>query len=48
MKYFDIKSNTYLEFNKENYKKHPKFEVGDHNKTILEKATLQINLKKFL
>ena len=48
MKPFDIKPNTYLEFNKENYKEHPKFKVGDHNKTYLQKVSLGINLKTFL
>ena len=30
MKPFDIKSSTYIDFNKENNKEKPKLEVGDH------------------
>ena len=30
MKSADVKSNTYIEFNKENNKEDPKCEVGDH------------------
>ena len=51
MKLADVKSSTYVDFNKENNKEDPKFEVGDHVKnieTFLEKVTLQIGLKKFL
>ena len=32
MKSVDVKSSTYIDFNKENNKKDPKFEVGDHVK----------------
>ena len=30
MKLVDVKSNTHIDFNKENNKEEPKFEVGDH------------------
>ena len=30
MKPIDLKSNTYIDFNKENNEEDPKFEVGDH------------------
>ena len=30
MKSVDVKSSTYIDFDKENDKKDPKFEVGDH------------------
>ena len=30
MKLVDVKSNTYIDFNKENNKEGPKFEVADH------------------
>ena len=30
MKPFDIKSSTYIDFNKENDKEEPKLDVGDH------------------
>ena len=30
MKRFDVKSSTYIDFNKENNKGEPKHEVGDH------------------
>ena len=30
MKPFDVKSNTYIDFNKENNEEDPKFEDGDH------------------
>ena len=30
MKLVDVKSNTHIDFNKENNKEDPKFEVGDH------------------
>ena len=32
MKPADVKSSTYADFNKENNKEDPKFEVGDHLK----------------
>ena len=32
MKSVDVKSSTYIDFNKENNKKDPRFEVGDHVK----------------
>ena len=30
MKLVDVKSNTHIDFNKENNKEDPKFEAGDH------------------
>ena len=30
MKPVDAKPSTYIDFDKENVKEHPKFEVGDH------------------
>ena len=30
----DVKSNTYFDFNKENDKEEPKFEVGDHVRVL--------------
>ena len=30
MKYANVKSSAYIDFNKENNKEDPKFEVGDH------------------
>ena len=30
MKPIDLKSNAYIDFNKENNEEDPKFEVGDH------------------
>ena len=30
MKPIDVKSSTYIEFNKDNNKEDPKFKVGDH------------------
>ena len=30
MKSVDVKTNTYIDFNKGNSKEYPKFEVGDH------------------
>ena len=52
MKPADVKSNTYIESNKEIYKDH-KFKIGDivrilKYENILKKITLQIVLKKFL
>ena len=46
MKLFDVKSNTYIDFNKENNKEDIKFEVGDnakiskHKKKLLQKVKL--------
>ena len=34
MKPVDVKSSAYIHFNKENYQKGPKSEVGDHVKTL--------------
>ena len=55
MKLLDVKSNSYINFNKENNKEYPKFLVGDqviisnqNIKTFLQKVTLQIDIKKFL
>ena len=33
MKPVNVESNTYIDFNEENNKEEPKFEVGDHVKT---------------
>ena len=33
MKSVDLKSSTYIDFNQENNKEDPKFEVGDHVRT---------------
>ena len=53
MKPADVKSNTYIDFNKGNDKEGPKFKVGDHvrtskYKTFLQKGMFQIGLKNFL
>ena len=54
MKPVDVKSRTYIYFNKENNKEDPKLKVGDHvriSKNIkisLQKAMCQIGLKKCL
>ena len=37
MKPADVKSNTYIDFNKENNKEGPKFKVGDHVRTSKHK-----------
>ena len=37
MKPVDVKSSTYIDFNKENCKKGPKYEVGDHVRTLKHK-----------
>ena len=37
MKHLDVKSNTYIDFNKENNLKDPKFKVGDHVRTSKQK-----------
>ena len=34
MKPVDVNSSAYIDFNKENYQKGPKFEVGDHVKIL--------------
>ena len=52
MKPFDVKSNTYIDFDKENSKDNPKFDIVDHMrisniKIFLQKIALQIGLKKF-
>ena len=49
----DVKSSTRFDFNVEYNDKDLKFKAGDHvtisnYKTILQKVTLQIGLKKFL
>ena len=38
MKAVDLKLSTYIDFNKENDKKNPKFEVDDHVKTSKHKS----------
>ena len=53
MKLVDVKDNMFFNFGKEVNDKGPKFQVGDHvrilsTKTLLQKAILQIGLKKFL
>ena len=52
MKYVDLKSSTYIDFNKENYKEASKVKVDDHVriskcKNIFAKHYVQ-NWKKFL
>ena len=49
----DVKTSTYVDFDKKNNKGGPKFKVGDHVrmskiKTFLQKVTCQIGLKWFL
>ena len=34
MKHVDIKSSTYIDFDKENNKEGPKFKVGDNVRTL--------------
>ena len=46
----DLRSSTYIDFNKENNKEGPKFKVGDHQeyqhiKTLLQMAIFQVGLK---
>ena len=57
MKHVDVKSSTNIDFNKENNKEDPKFEVGDqvrisiktyNIKTFLQKVMFRIGQKKFL
>ena len=48
---FNVKSSIYVDFNKENNKEDPKFEVDDHvkiskYKNKFQKVTLQIGLRK--
>ena len=52
MKFVDVNSSTYVDFNKE-YKEDPKFEIDNHvrilklkKKTFLQKVILRICLKK--
>ena len=49
----DVKSSTYLDFNKENNKEDPKFRVGDHvgyqnKKMFLQNFSFQIGVEKLL
>ena len=48
----DVKSSTYINFNKENNKEDPKFKVADNvrisNYINLQKAIFQIGQSKFL
>ena len=49
MKPVDVNLSTYIDFNKENNKEDPKFEVSDHvriskDKNITQKVTFQISL----
>ena len=49
----DVKSSTYINFNKENSKEDPKFKIGDHvristYKNIFAKVYVPIDKKKFL
>ena len=37
MKHVDIKSSTYIDFDKENNKEGPKFKVGDNVRTLKQK-----------
>ena len=53
MKPIDVKSNKYIDSNKEINGKYPKFKIGEtvrisKYKNIFAKVTLQIGLKKFL
>ena len=53
MKPVDVNSSTYTDFNKENNKEDPKFEVVDrvrisNTKIFLQKVTLEIVLSRFL
>ena len=53
MKPVDVKSNTYIDFHKENNKEGSKFKVGNHVrilkcKNILQKPMFQIGLKRLL
>ena len=53
MKPVDIKSKTYIDFNKEINSKDPKFKIGDifqlsKFKNIFQKATPQVGQKEFL
>ena len=53
MKLVDVKSSTYIDFDKKNKRKNPKFKVGEHLRTsnikiFLQKVTFEINLKAFL
>ena len=53
MKPVDVKSSTYIDFNKGNNEEDPKFEVENHlkyqnTKAFLQKVTLEIGLNKFL
>ena len=53
MKLVDVKSRTYIDFNKENNKGDPKYQVGDHIrksifKKYLQKAMIKIGQKKCL
>ena len=46
MKPVDVKSNTYIDFNKENNDKDPKFKIGDTVR--ISKYTKHFCQKKFL
>ena len=51
MKPIDVKSDSFIEYNKESNEKDPKFKVGDHvriSKYILLKDILRTGVKKFL
>ena len=53
MKHADVKSSTYIDFDKKNNKHGPKFKVADYVRTskyknILVMFTFQIDLKNFL
>ena len=53
MKPVDVKSRMYIDFNKENNKKSPKFKIVDNvtiskYKNILQKVCSKFGLKKFL
>ena len=47
MKPIDIKSSTYIDFRAEHHDENPKFNVGDHMKTFLQKVMHQIGLRGF-
>ena len=54
MKPPDVRSSTYIDFDKENNEKYPKFKDGDHVRILkhknifLQKVRFQIGPKKFI
>ena len=47
MKPIDVNNTIHINTDKEVNDKDPKFKVGNHTKTFLLKAILQIDLKKY-